>query len=59
MHIPAAEGESFLYLPTLPDGHLEDKAQCKQGNYNKPGLAKAVLFLNLFQLLEEACKTLS
>lgn len=59
MHIPVAEGAKFLISSALPDSHLEDKAQCKQGNYNKPGLAKAGLFLNLFQLLEEACKTLS
>lgn len=43
----------------MPDGYLEDKAQRKQGNYNKLGFAKAVLSLYLFQLLEEACETLS
>lgn len=56
IHISAAKGEFFFISSALLGGHVTDKVQCKQGNYSKLWLAGAVLFLNLFQPLEEPCK---
>lgn len=51
-------GGKYLRSSALCDDHLEDKAQCKQTNYNKLGLAKTILFLIFSQIFKEACKTL-